>query len=300
MTTALLASPRKSTNVRKDIVLGSIRFAIDLLNRTSPMLATAWVARRFLTPGRVDWPIAEQPWRDNARRGWLMTVGLPRDQWNFQPMRTYRWGEARRGRIALMHGWGGRATQFYALIPLLVERGYEVVAIDAPAHGESAGRLSSIVHVVHALQRLIRSVGPVDGLVAHSLGGAAAVNALAAGLPVSRVVLVAPSADLVAYSHQVARLLGFDEDLRARVQNRIETEFGIRWDELTVPPLVARLRQPGLVIHDRDDRELPPQVGESIAKAWPGARFELTEGLGHNRILRDPLVLERITTFVTS
>ena len=35
-----------------------------------------------------------------------------------------------------------------------------------------------------------------------------------------------------------------------------------------------------------------------VAAAVPGARIELTEGLGHRRILRDPAVVTRAVAFV--
>lgn len=299
MTTVLLTSPTKSTNVRKNFVAGSLRFGIETLSKLAPSLAIGVAGRLFMTPTRHDWPEAERPWLASAERGWLTTMEMPHEEWNYQPMRTYRWGEAKRGRIALLHGWSGRATQFHALIPKLVERGFEVVAIDAPGHGESAGKLSSVMHFIYALERLVRSVGPVEGVIAHSLGGAATINALARGLRAERVALIAPSADLVAYSHYAAQMMGLSEPLRAQMQAKIEREFGLRWDDLNAFSLAPKLRQPGLVIHDRDDRELPSRVGQKIAEAWPGALFEETSGLGHVRILRDEMVLEKAARFVT-
>src|SRR6267378_1472357 len=43
----------------------------------------------------------------------------------------YRWGSGSK-RVLLVHGWGGRAAQFFALIPRLVDAGFEVIAFDAP------------------------------------------------------------------------------------------------------------------------------------------------------------------------
>ena len=55
---------------------------------------------------------------------------------------------------------------------------------------------------------------------------------------------------------------------------------------------------PLLVVHDRDDREVPWQDGAAIAAAWPGARRVDTVGLGHQRILRDPAVVQAVAEFV--
>jgi pimeloyl-ACP methyl ester carboxylesterase len=57
---------------------------------------------------------------------------------------------------------------------------------------------------------------------------------------------------------------------------------------------------PALIIHDRDDRDIPWQDGELLANAWPRAQFVSTSGLGHRRILRDPEVIDRVVRFVSS
>jgi pimeloyl-ACP methyl ester carboxylesterase len=57
-----------------------------------------------------------------------------------------------------------------------------------------------------------------------------------------------------------------------------------------VPPL--------LVVHDAGDREIPVRGGEALAKAWPGAEFEETSGLGHYRILQDSAVVRMAVDFV--
>jgi hypothetical protein len=55
---------------------------------------------------------------------------------------------------------------------------------------------------------------------------------------------------------------------------------------------------PLLVVHDRDDNEVPWQDGAIIARAWPDAVFSSTGGIGHRRILRDPSVIRAVATFV--
>ena len=56
---------------------------------------------------------------------------------------------------------------------------------------------------------------------------------------------------------------------------------------------------PALVVHDRGDREVPFEHGETLARSWPGARLMVTEGLGHRRILRDPEVVRAVVEAVS-
>ena len=61
-------------------------------------------------------------------------------------------------------------------------------------------------------------------------------------------------------------------------------------DVVKTPPL--------LVVHDKDDRETAWQDGADIAAKWPNATLRTTTGLGHNRILRDPAVVESVVSFL--
>jgi pimeloyl-ACP methyl ester carboxylesterase len=62
-------------------------------------------------------------------------------------------------------------------------------------------------------------------------------------------------------------------------------------------PHAAERSQPLLVIHDRDDAEVPWTDGADLVDAWPGARLLLTRGLGHRRILHDAVVVQATASF---
>src|SRR5437773_858810 len=74
--------------------------------------------------------------------------------------------------------------------------------------------------------------------------------------------------------------------------------LGLAWSALDVRGYAPAMRAPLLVVHDRDDAEVPWQDGAIIARIWPGAVFSTTGGLGHRRILRDPCVVRGVTAFV--
>jgi pimeloyl-ACP methyl ester carboxylesterase len=62
--------------------------------------------------------------------------------------------------------------------------------------------------------------------------------------------------------------------------------------------VVRRLSPAALVIHDRDDADVPIAQGERIVEAWRGSRLVRTSGLGHRAILRDPAVVRRTVDFL--
>ena len=74
--------------------------------------------------------------------------------------------------------------------------------------------------------------------------------------------------------------------------------LGERGDRCELPHAVDRARAAILVIHDSGDREVPRASGLALARAWPGARFSGTHGLGHDRILRNPEVVADAADFI--
>ena len=142
------------------------------------------------------------------------------------------------------------------------------------------------------------ATGPVFGLVGHSLGGAAATLALRDGLGANRAVLLAPPADVVVFSHAFANHVGLPARAHAAMRRNLETRLRMRWDDIHIPTLAPRLRVPVLVVHDREDPDVPYGHAEEIVRAWPDARLMTTAGLGHRAILRDPTVLRAALEFL--
>ena len=277
---ASLPLPRISTNVR---------FAAAAL--LAPDLAGAWAERLFLTPPQ---PRLEATALDliDARSSFLVHKTRHIAVWE------WGWKSREAPAVLLAHGWGGHAAQMRAFVFALLAAGYRVIGFDQPAHGLSEGRLTSLVDFADVLAAVAAKHGPVHAVIAHSLGAAAAGVALARGLPVRNAVLVSPPADVAGYSRRFARWHWIPEPVRRSMQAAIEERYGVRWEELEVERVAARVSARALVIHDRDDPVVPWRHGQRVAHAWPGARLLLTKGLGHGRILRDEAVAHAAADFI--
>ena len=212
---------------------------------------------------------------------------------------AWRWG--RGPAVLLVHGWGSRGSRLMSFVAPLTEAGYSVVAFDAPGHGASAGRLSSLPQFISAIQAVARELGDngtFAGIVAHSMGAAATTLAMSRGLRADRVVFLAPAVDPIGYTERFAQIVGLTPDILDRMRRSIERRFGQSWDDFNVLRPAATMTAPLLVFHDRDDRDVEWSNGQAIAAAWPGAELISTEGLGHRRIVHDPEVVSRTIAFL--
>jgi pimeloyl-ACP methyl ester carboxylesterase len=243
----------------------------------------------FFTPPRTRLTPEQREALERARRFTVRANGARIAAW--------AWGQG--PVVYLVHGWGSRGARLAAFVPGLLEAGFQVVTHDAPGHGASEGRLSSMPQFARTLMAVVDAVGPAAGMITHSMGGSATTLAMHWGLPVPRAVFVAPAADPPAWIGGFAQALGMREDTVARMKARSERRLGLSWDELNVPAMARRMRAPLLVVHDRDDEVVPCIDGEAIAAAWPGAELVRTVGLGHKLVVRAPEVVARAVSFIT-
>ena len=203
--------------------------------------------------------------------------------------------------VLLVHGWEGRGLQLGAWAEPLVARGFQVVAFDGPGHGRSTGTRSSMPEMASSVAAMVHHCGGVHAVVAHSFGAAATSVALASSRPrpsVDRLVYIAPAADILGVTERFADFTGFSSEVVARMRRDLERRFAIRWSDFQGASLAPAMEEPLLVVHDRDDREVPWADGQLLHRAWPESRLVTTRGLGHRRVLRDPSVVALTTEFL--
>lgn len=201
--------------------------------------------------------------------------------------------------VLLVHGWNGHTGQMTVLARELVAAGFHVVAFDQPGHGGAKARHVTLADMRDAVLAVGQRLRPIHAVVAHSLGATAAALALGAGLAVERAVLIAPPAEVPFFVRAFGALLGLPPARREGMLARIRARFdGLEAFDLR--RLAPRLRAPVLVVHDREDREVPFAHGAAVAAAWPGARLEAVTGLGHRAVLRDDRVVELVAGFVAA
>jgi pimeloyl-ACP methyl ester carboxylesterase len=151
-----------------------------------------------------------------------------------------------------------------------------------------------------ALDAAIEHYGPAYGLVAHSLGASATAVTVLNGLPVTRLVLIAPISTTMSGVEIFARMARIGPRVRALMPRRIERIVRMPLSHFDIVSRAAESEDlpPALVVHDSGDRMVPFDLGALVAAAWPGGQLLRTEGRGHLRILADLAVIESVTGFV--
>lgn len=287
-----------SPSRRLPLAVQLLRTGIDALAWVAPRAAGDAGLRLFGTPQRFAEPRREVTLREDGTSFQVPFRGLALD--------ACSWGAG--PAVLLIHGWSGRAGQLGALVAPLVAEGFRVVAFDLPAHGRSGGSRSTLYEAAEAVRAVADAVaarfssdrsGPLRAVIAHSFGAAAASLAFHDGLTAGAAVYIAPTGHVEQGIASFVAKLGLGRRAAAALRRSLERQYGEGiWRELAVETVAEGLRLPCLVIHDVEDREVPFREGESVVRAWAGARLVATRGLGHNRILWNPGVVDAAVTFV--
>jgi len=284
--------PPRRFGARTIARLLGIRVAYRFGSRLAPGRTVAHAARIFQTPlpssrARAAHAVATM----SARRESVVVKG--------DAIATYVWGDpARQPYVLLAHGWSSMGLRWESWVPHLQARGWAVVAFDQPAHGQSEGTLCTLPDFVDTLAAIGEHYGDAEGVVAHSLGGAATTLALDDGWTAKRVVLIAAAADPEAATRRFSRFVRLAEHLRPSLHDVLAARTGIAIGSLHIAHHAPQRTQPVLIFHDVSDRDVPVEEGELYARAWPDARLIRTRSLGHRQIVDDAAVMASSIAFL--
>ena len=271
--------------------LATVRTSFALGGRLAPRRTADRAARLFATPFASSRARARLAQPDAGMRRETLAI-------NGQAIASYVWGNpATQPYVLLVHGWSSFGLRFLPWVERLRALGYAVVSFDQPGHGLSTGHYCTLPEFADTVRAVGRHYGEAELAIAHSLGGAAVALAQGEEWRARRLVLIAPAADMHAAATRYFRFVRLGEHLRRPFYAWLVKRTGITVDELQMHRHVPALGQPGLIVHDLDDADVPWEEGERYARHWPGARLFTTQGLGHHRVLDAPEVVEAVLAF---
>ncbi|WP_063763240.1 alpha/beta hydrolase [Streptomyces sp. NRRL WC-3742] len=275
------------------------------------LIRTALNGTAALAPGpagRAAFELFRRPLRRSRVRGTELEIhrsaAVEALRVNGTSVVGYRWGDGERP-VLMLHGWRSRASRFAPYVPRLRELGLSVLAFDAPGHGDSGGRATSVLEYRHLALQLQDRYGPFEAVLAHSLGVCAAFGALADGLRAGRLAAVSGVSSVgffpAAFCAGLELNAAVERQLRLRIEESLFAGDAGAWERYDAALQAEAVGLPVLVVHDEDDRVVPLGQAHRLHRAY-GDRLDLivTQGLGHRRIVTEPTIVDQVIGFISA
>jgi pimeloyl-ACP methyl ester carboxylesterase len=211
---------------------------------------------------------------------------------NGKRIRTYCWGNAA-PEVLLVHGWEGRAGNMGGFAAEFEKRGISSLAFDAPAHGDSEGKRSTVFAYADVMAEIFKQNPSLRIIVSHSFGSAASIYALTRKKhSIKQLVLLSTPDSLLDVFNEFYVLLKLKPKQRERIFTSFEINFGYRVTDLQVSRDASQANvERALLLHDRNDSQIPYSNAEKVAAAWPILKLIPLQDVGHYRMLWNEDVL---------
>lgn len=212
-------------------------------------------------------------------------------------------------KVLITHGWESRAAYMVRLIKALHQQGYDVYALDFPAHGEAKGLQLPWTDATAIIRQTLNQHGPFYAAIGHSFGGSMLLNSLnLAGQleswhlndPLERAVLIASPVQMRSPVNSLAR--------RFKLSGPGYLYLCQLFKQQTEPdPTLVRLRNftaqtpdlPFLCIHGEQDTSIHPKESIIFCNEYKNATLALLTNADHVSVLMDERVEDSVCGFLT-
>jgi alpha-beta hydrolase superfamily lysophospholipase len=237
----------------------------------------SWGANALLHPQRR--PMTRQPNRafDAVE---FEGAGVKLKGWWFH-------GGGKRGTVIFLHGVADNRGSAVGIADHFLARGFDVVAYDSRAHGESAGEVCTYgFYEKQDLRRVLDRVASKPIVVmGTSMGAAIALQAAAEDPRIAAVVSVSSFSDLRTAASERTPFFASKGNI-AEAFKLAEDAGKFRADDVSPMAAAAHVTAPTLIVHGDNDDETPPAHAQRIfAALHEPKRLILVPNGGHNHVL---------------
>lgn len=212
-----------------------------------------------------------------------------------QKIATYEWGDGDKT-ILCLHGWQSQTYRWKKYIEELDKKKFTLIAIDAPAHGNSDGKIFNVPMYVHIIEHMVVEK-KVDYILAHSLGAFSTMCLFyeKPELALKKVVLLGTPGKAIDFIDEYAKVLKTHPRVKRNLTQYFLDYAGMTPEYYDTARFAPRQTSSALLIHDTHDKEAPYHYAVSVASLWPDSHLHTTQGYGHK--LRDVSVVNKVIQF---
>lgn len=265
-----------------------IGLVINLISVVSPKLSAKIALFLFTKPfkGKLN----------EEQSDFLETAFKEEFIYNNIPIMSYRW-LGHKGTILLVHGWESNSSRWKNLILELKKQDFQIIALDAPAHGNSGSNRFNALLYAEFINVVSKRFNP-EIIIGHSVGGMASVFSQSKyqNPAVKKIILLGSPSEFKDILERYTNALGYNKRTIKKITTTIIERYGASPDDFSTAKQVKNITLKGLIIHDKNDQIIPYADAVLIKKHFKNSALITTEGLGHS--LKDASINQHIFEFL--
>lgn len=198
------------------------------------------------------------------------------------PIQVYNW-KGPKETILLAHGWESNSNRWRKIAKKLTDKGYNVVALDAPAHGASGSSDFNALLYAEFIYVISLKFKPTS-VIGHSVGAMALVFSLHKyeNKTIKKAILLGAPSNFKDILKRYTDMMGYSRLICSGIERQIERKFGQPTSHYSTAKFIENLKIEGLIIHDEKDKVIPYSDALEINTSFKNAIFISTKGLGHS------------------
>ncbi|WP_055442813.1 alpha/beta hydrolase [Lacinutrix himadriensis] len=269
----------------------TIGLLINLLSYISPKAAGNLALSLFSTPLRgKKFNEKESDFLDTAFKEELQHEDLS--------IMTYRW-LGKNKTILLAHGWESNATRWQPLVESLKTQNYNVIALDAPAHGRSGSKKFNAILYSEFINIVSKKFNP-DIIIGHSVGGMATVfyQHKYQNTELEKLILLGAPSNFTGVFNRYVKMMGYNKKVDKQMGKIVLEKYGHLPDHFSAADFTKEIKTSALLIHDERDRIIPYQDAKHFEQHYVNAQLITTQGFGHS--LNNETITEYINKYLAN
>ncbi|MCC1485497.1 alpha/beta hydrolase [Winogradskyella immobilis] len=273
----------------KNTIVKTVGGIINGLSFISPKYASKKAINLFATPRKG---------RYNPEQNKIIESAFFEEfQVNNHSIATYRWPGKNKS-VLLVHGWESNASRWKYILEDLKAQDYNIIAIDAPAHGKSNGKQFTAILYAEFIHIISKKHKP-EIIIGHSVGGMAAIFSLHQYklASVNKIITLGSPAHFTGVFNRYVDMMGYNKRIEKGFNRIVIDRYNNPIDYYNAANFTAEfIGVKGLIIHDKKDTIIPYEDALLFTSKFKNSELISTTGFGHG--LRDVSLTSKIISFI--
>lgn len=264
--------------------------SLNIFSYVSAKKASKKALELFSTPRQGRYKEEQKEFINSAEKTTL--------KYNNLNIATYHW-KGNGKTVLLAHGWESNTQRWEDLIIKLKTLDYNIVALDAPAHGNTTGKLFNAVIYSECINVVANHYKP-SILIGHSVGGMASgffQHSYQNNTLEKFISLGAPS-EFTGVFKRYVDMMGYNTKIENGLNQLVVKRFNKPPSYFSLASFSKEINTRTLIIHDIKDKIIPYSDAKLIDSNLKNSTLISTKGYGHG--LRDTVVYKHVIDFIQS